>query len=189
MFRCISTAIVFSIATAQAISAQEATQSEEALAWDAVKSSGASAEVSDFIARYPAGEYTKEAKALLIDLLWEELDGEAPAAVVEQVEEPAEQVVAVTFSAPLTQGAPEIVGKSLEELIEGTPLFPPVEGLPESFWKEQECSNCHEWEAANLCTQANSYLSEAGSVNLEKQHPYGGTFKVSLRNWAAGGCE
>jgi len=77
MFRCISTAIVFSIATAQAISAQEATQSEEALAWDAVKSSGASAEVSDFIARYPAGEYTKEAKALLIDLLWEELDGEA----------------------------------------------------------------------------------------------------------------
>jgi len=74
-------------------------------------------------------------------------------------------------------------------LIEGTPLFPPVEGLPESFWKEQECSNCHEWEAANLCTQANSYLSEAGSVNLEKQHPYGGTFKVSLRNWAAGGCE
>jgi hypothetical protein len=68
-------------------------------------------------------------------------------------------------------------------------LFPPVEGLPESYWKDQQCSNCHDWQRANLCVQANTYLSDVGSENLTKQHPYGGTFKQNLRSWARGGCE
>ena len=95
----------------------------------------------------------------------------------------------VTFAAPLTARSPEVMGKSIEELIKGSPLYPPIEGLPESFWKAQDCSNCHEWNPANLCEQANFYLSDAGAANLTKQHPYGGTFKLNLAQWARGGCQ
>lgn len=185
MFRSITMAVILSLATAQAVSAQ----SNEEAAWNAAKSSGTSAEVFEFIETYPEGEFTAEAKAYLIDLLWTELDGEAAAPATAEAETAEAEVVAVTFSTPLTVGTPEIIGKSLEELIESSPLFPPVEGLPEEYWKEQQCSNCHEWEEANLCTQANSYLSDAGGENLTKKHPFGGAFKLNLRSWAQGGCE
>lgn len=186
MLRNITTAVILSLATAQGISAQTG---DEAADWDAAKSSGASAEVFEFIENYPDGEFTADAKAHLIDLLWKELDGEGTAPATAEATEPAAEVVAVTFSAPLTVGTPEVIGKSIEELIAGTPLFPPVEGLPEEFWKEQTCSNCHEWEQANLCDQGKTYMSDAGGENLSKQHPYGGAFKLNLRNWAQGGCE
>jgi hypothetical protein len=191
MFRTILSVSAILLATASAISAQESTtettQSEEAIIWDAIKDSDASADVFAFIEQYPNGEFTKEAQALMIDLLWAEMAAVSPVTVIE--EPTSEDIVAITFSAPLTEGAPEIVGKSLEELIVGSPLFPPVEGLPESYWKTQECSNCHEWEQANLCVQANTYLTDAGAENLTKQHPYGGTFKQNLQSWAMTGCE
>jgi len=123
----------------------------------------------------------------MIDLLWVELATNAPETPSEAT--PLQSVTSVTFSAPLSEGSSDIVGKTLEDLIAGTPLYPPVEGLPEEYWKTKECSSCHEWEQANLCTQANTYLSDAGAENLVKQHPYGGTFKLNLRNWAQAGCE
>lgn len=188
MLRNITTSLLFTLATTHALSAQVAAQSEEAAEWDAARSSGQSAQVSDFIEKYPEGDFSNEARAFLIDLLWQELDGEiaAPAATDSTSEQ---EVVTVTFTSPLTVGAPEIIGKSIEQLIQGAPLFPPVEGLPESYWKEQTCSNCHEWERANLCDQANTYLTDAGGENLSKQHPYGGGLKLNLRYWAQGGCQ
>lgn len=185
MFRSIPTAVFLTLSTVHAVSAQ----TDEATAWEAARSSGASAEVFEFIENYPDGEFTSAAKAHLIDLLWTELDGDAVVPGAAEATDAEPEVVSVTFSAPLTIGTPEVIGKSLEELIDGSPLFPPVEGLPESYWKEQQCSNCHEWEQANLCTQANTYLSDAGGENLSKKHPYGGGFKLNLRNWAQGGCE
>ncbi len=188
MFRRILSVGAIMLATTTIASAQEAS-TEEALAWEAVKDSDASADVFAFIERYPNGAFTKDAQALMIDLLWVEMAAAAPVTDAETGEPTSQDPIAVTFSAPLTEGDPEIVGKSIEELIVGSPLFPPVEGLPESYWKEQDCSNCHEWEQANLCTQANTYLTDAGAENLTKQHPYGGTFKQNLRVWAMAGCE
>jgi hypothetical protein len=95
----------------------------------------------------------------------------------------------VSFNAALTSSEPAVNGKAIANLITGSPLYPPVEGLPESYWKEQTCKNCHTWEQANLCDQANFYLTEKGAVNLTKQHPYGGPFKQVLKVWAEGGCE
>lgn len=95
----------------------------------------------------------------------------------------------VSFSVPLAAGSPEVVGMSIEELIAGMPLFAPIEGLPEELWKDQECASCHEWNPANLCDQANFYLGEAGAANPTKPHPYGGTFKQNLAQWARGGCQ
>lgn len=197
MFRTVLFAVAILLSTttigaAQETSTQSATpeaQSEEALAWESVKDSDASADVFAFIERFPDGAFTKEAQALMIDLLWAEMAATGPAAEPEPEGTDGQLSVVVTFNEPLTVGDPEVVGRSLKELIEGRPLFPPVEGLPESYWKTETCSSCHEWEPANLCDQAKTYLSEAGAENLTKKHPYGGSFKQNLRSWAISGCE
>lgn len=94
----------------------------------------------------------------------------------------------MTFSTPLTVGSPDITGQTIEELIAGTAKFPPIEGLPEELWVDHTCASCHEWNAENLCEQGNFYLGDAGVENLVKPHPYGGTFKQNLAQWAQGGC-
>ncbi len=159
----------------------------ETTAWQAIEKSVVSADFVKFLETYPNGDYSDLATSRLVALLADELAASAETAV----EEPATELPATTvlFDVPLATGDPEIVGQTLAELIKGNPLFPPVEGLPESYWKDQQCSNCHDWQRVNLCEQANTYLSDAGSENLTKQHPYGGTFKQNLRSWAQGGCE
>ncbi len=160
----------------------------ETVAWQAIENSDASADFVNFLESFPTGQYSDRAKTRLVALLADEL---ATAQQQQPVDEPTAPAApsAVFFDVPLEAGDPEVVGQTLAELIKGNPLFPPVEGLPESYWKDQQCSNCHDWQRANLCDQANTYLSDAGSENLSKQHPYGGTFKQNLRVWAQGGCE
>ena len=94
----------------------------------------------------------------------------------------------VAFDSPLDSADPALTGRSIADLIAGTPLFPPLEGLPEELWKGQKCSNCHEWTAEALCTQAQTYLLSSGERSLALPHPYGSEFKQTLRSWAAGGC-
>lgn len=94
----------------------------------------------------------------------------------------------VFFDRILTGGGPNLAGKSIKDLIAGSPLFPPIEGLPEPVWKNQKCSHCHEWTSDRLCTQAKTYLADSGTRALGKDHPYGGGFKRALRAWATGGC-
>lgn len=181
---------------------------DELAAWTAVQANATSTSVLAFLNDFPDGAFAQQARELFVDVLAQERGAPvetspepqptaeaepevtAPEPETAQVDETEAQApVAVSFSAPLAQGDPAIVGKSLEELIKGSPLFPPIEGLPESYWQEVECSSCHQWEQANLCDQANTYLSDAGSANLTKQHPYGGTFKKNLVFWADGGCQ
>ena len=63
-----------------------------------------------------------------------------------------------------------------------------MEGLPESYWKTQTCSNCHQWTKEALCQQGQTYLTATGEFALDKQHPIDG-FKQVLREWAASGCQ
>lgn len=164
---------------------QPALANEEAQAWETVSQSTATAEVYAFIEKYPNGTFIKQAKAYMIDLLWSELNAPEKA----PVEQTASLVSAsLTFTTPLTEGTADIIGKTFEDLIKGKPLFPPIEGLPEQVWKSKDCSSCHEWQQANLCEQAHTYASDVGSENLTKKHPYGGSFKLNLRTWAAHGC-
>ena len=95
----------------------------------------------------------------------------------------------ITFESPLDSEVESVNGKSIAELIGTTPLFPPVEGLPDEYWKNQHCSNCHEWTRERICTQANTYLSLNMQRSLDKAHPFGGVLKRSLKAWAAGGCQ
>jgi hypothetical protein len=78
-------------------------------------------------------------------------------------------------------------GHSLAELIQGTPLFPPIQGLEESVWKKQ-CPSCHQWSQKNLCDQANTYLKNPKAA-LRVPHPYGGPEKVAMMQWAKTGCQ
>jgi hypothetical protein len=110
------------------------------------------------------------------------------------LEEPAPAVAStgmpdtVTFDAPLGVGDPEVATRSIAELIDGSPRFPPIDGLPDIAWKDKACSNCHQWNQENLCTQAKTYLAD-GKAALAKSHPLGGAFKQALAIWARDGCK
>ncbi len=93
----------------------------------------------------------------------------------------------VAFNAPLGMGDPQLATRSISELIRGSPRFAPIDGLPEAVWKDKTCAACHQWEQANLCEQARTYISDDAPA-AAKQHPYGGAFKDALRLWAEKGC-
>jgi hypothetical protein len=95
----------------------------------------------------------------------------------------------VKFDLPLVAPGSIIDGILLSEITQLSPMFPPVEGLPEEYWKEVTCANCHEWNKERLCDQSNVYLNLSGQSNLEKPHPFNGDLKRNLRQWAAGGCQ
>jgi hypothetical protein len=92
------------------------------------------------------------------------------------------------YTAPITFGPFPVNGHSIEELITGTPLFPPIEGLDDSVWKKT-CSNCHKWDQRTLCEQGTSYAKNP-RASLRISHPYGGgVFQLALMRWAKAGCQ
>ncbi|MEM7438316.1 MAG: hypothetical protein AAF393_01865 [Pseudomonadota bacterium] len=96
---------------------------------------------------------------------------------------------AVTFSEPITGYTPDVEGKSLEDLLNGSPLHAPIDGLPDTLWKDKACSTCHQWSREDLCEQGKRYVSGALDLALTKPHPYGGGFKQSVNDWANQGCQ
>lgn len=94
----------------------------------------------------------------------------------------------VTFLGPISDPGGAADGRSLAELIKGSPVYPPLEGLPEAVWKEKDCASCHAWDRDTLCTQAQTYMTR-GAGGVERiEHPYGSGFKRALLNWASAGC-
>jgi hypothetical protein len=93
---------------------------------------------------------------------------------------------ALHFDQPIPYGATQVRGKTIKELAEGVPMFPPIEGLPEAVW-QKPCTSCHKWTRQALCEQGKSYILRAAEV-FRHPHPYGGAYKLSLMRWAATGC-
>ena len=93
----------------------------------------------------------------------------------------------VIFNKPLDIADPALKGKSIEELIVGSPVFPPIEWLDPGIWQKKNCGTCHQWTKERLCTQAKTYV---GAENMVRrlEHPYGLPFKQTLERWAEGGC-
>jgi hypothetical protein len=98
---------------------------------------------------------------------------------------PAEEVV--RFNVPLTSGPFPVNGNSLEQLVAGVPLFPPIEGLDEKVWKKN-CTACHKWDRQTLCEQGASYIKDPKTA-LRGSHPYGGAEKIAMMQWAKTGCQ
>jgi hypothetical protein len=91
------------------------------------------------------------------------------------------------FNEPITTGPPPVNGHSLEELVKGVPLFPPIEGLPEAVWKKP-CSTCHKWDRQSLCEQGAVYVKNP-KVAFRGSHPYGGPEKIAILEWTKAGCQ
>lgn len=94
----------------------------------------------------------------------------------------------IAFDTPLIVPGSVINGQSIAQLITGSPLFPPIDGIPETLWKGQQCSNCHKWTKEALCDQGKTYSGPTGPDALQKKHPYGGAFKAALKTYALEGC-
>jgi hypothetical protein len=91
------------------------------------------------------------------------------------------------FNQPIPFGPFPVNGHSIQEMIDSTPMFPPIEGLEESLWKKK-CTSCHQWNQARMCEQAGTYV-KAPKFVLRVQHPFGGTLKLALMRWAMSGCQ
>jgi hypothetical protein len=94
----------------------------------------------------------------------------------------------IFFDRPIAAGGPEVEGRSLAEIIEGSPLFPPIEGLPDEVWKGKHCSDCHEWTQAAMCDQGKFYGTSGDPLLLGPVHPLGGQLQRVLKAWAEQGC-
>ena len=156
---------------------------------DIAQRSGLAADYEAYLAEYPQGIYAELANFELDVLAKKAAAASTPAEPVAVAPAPVELPASVSFSVPLSTGGPGIQGFSLEQLAKGSPLFPPIEGIPESLWKGKDCSNCHQWTREALCTQGRTYLDVVATRALAKEHPYGGMFKQSLKVWAGGDCQ
>jgi hypothetical protein len=94
---------------------------------------------------------------------------------------------AITFTGKITEGPTPVNGSSLAQLITGTPIYPPIEGLPDAVWKKT-CNSCHQWNQQSLCVQAKLYAKDP-KMTMRIQHPYGGPEKIAMMKWAQGGCQ
>ena len=150
---------------------------------ETARRTGELADYEAYLAAYPNGAYA-ELAASEISILSERVAALEPVAP----EHFADGEV-VTYDAPIPGDLDGLSGRTIAELIVGSPNYPPIEGLPEPVWKEKTCADCHSWTREALCTQGNTYLAESASRSLSKAHPYGGGFKHTLRTWARGGCE
>lgn len=115
----------------------------------------------------------------------------APAAAppaASSAQSPASGQSVVTFTGTITEGPTPINGSSLAKLITSTPIYPPVEGLPDEVWKNKTCNSCHQWNQQSLCVQAKLYVNNP-KMALRIQHPFGGPEKVAMIKWAQGGCQ
>lgn len=163
------------------------------------QASGAGADFQAYLDAFPEGIYAEFA-AFELKIIEEKAARAAAAAQAAPQPQQGDTVVAsraaaapmgteLTWEMPFTSGGEFLLGKSIEQLVTLSPQFPPIEGLPEELWKDQTCSNCHQWTKEALCTQGQTYVNAGNSEAVSKQHPYGGGFKMNVRSWAEGGCK
>ncbi|WP_424985114.1 caspase family protein [Microbulbifer sp. S227A] len=169
---------------------------EEQKMFETAQSEASIASYQAYLDAYPDGVFTEFANGELVALrekAGHDPEGEgvtpAPETVAVQVPEtPAKPAGPITFETALVSELSEVSGRSIADLIKMSPLYPPVDGLPEEYWKDQTCSNCHQWTQERLCNQAGAYLSASMERSLDKKHPFGGALKRHLKSWAEAGC-
>lgn len=168
------------------------------------RTSGAAVDYQAYLDAFPDGVFA-ELAAFELDILAQkavaaaEAPPDDPPAAAEPPEnevalnralvaQAGQDVLGLTFNSPFPTGGPPIQGLSIAEIVELSPLFAPIEGLPEALWKAETCSSCHAWTRAALCTQGKTYVTAADDRAVRKQHPFGGVFKQGLKGWAAADC-
>ena len=149
--------------------------------WELVSRSNDAEKIETFLENFPGSEHADEAREMLGQI-------EAQESTYRLEDSIFQTIGNVTYTAPIAFGNEALIGLTLSEIIEASPAYPPVEGLPEAMWQEQSCGSCHNWTRATLCTQAGTYVSMDPAKYREKMHPFGGLLKINLRNWAQNDC-
>ena len=165
-----------------------AAESDEEHLWETVRVSSDPVQIKLFLKAYPDTAHRSEAEELLAVVMPAVPEGQAEAGEVDAATSAAIAASEVTFAGPIVAGTVDIVGKSIEGLIATEPQFSPIPGLPDEAWQGAKCTSCHQWTKAALCDQGKFYAKQVDLVALETQHPLGGAFKLTLRRWAALGC-
>ena len=181
--RALLSATMIAAADAEAPTEIQLPDAEEIMSFESAVSVGSVESLESYLMKYSDNYYTSE---VLQNLLAIKKDSAHPLSNTLATMDLQE---GVTFAGLIENGAEELIGFSISELIRGSPLYPPVPDLPETYWKTKSCSNCHQWTRDALCTQSHVYEGQTNDRSLVKQHPYGGSFKQVLRSWAAGGCQ
>jgi hypothetical protein len=160
-----------------------ATGPEEQAAFEAAQAQPSVETWETFIAQHPDSVFRELAETELAALV--EKSGTDPVA-----NPPADQPVFgdLFFDQPLTAGGPDVEGRSIAEIIQTSPLFPPIEGLPDEVWKGKHCKDCHSWTQPALCDQGKFYVNSGEPMELGAIHPYGGQLRRVLKAWAEQGC-
>ena len=167
----------------------------EVAAFEAAQAAGTLAAFQGFVAAFPGSSFTEAVNAEIALLgtapqvaatpsVAPQEGGSVDAALKSQIE-----ATDIAFSAPLAIGTSDMVGRSIEELIQTKPLYSPIEGLPKEAWEGQPCAACHKWTETALCDQGKVSVKEAAALVASTQHPLGGEFKLTLKTWAAAGCK
>lgn len=165
--------------------------------FQAAQSEGSASGYQAYLQAFPKGIFAEFAKQELAALKADGTSdpvGQGGQAEAETATAPSPKVTdkaptTVTFDQPFDLGLPGLENVTIADIVKQSPMFPPVEGLPEEYWKDKTCSNCHQWTKERLCEQSNVYLSLNMQRSLDKQHPFGGALKRNLKTWAAGGCK
>lgn len=164
------------------LQAQEGQSDIESIMWEFVSTTDDLGQVETFIASFPNSQNIEEAQAIADNLRSREN-------AVNMEDTIFATVGSVSYSAPLAFGDSHIMGRTLSQIIQSSPAYPPIEGLPDAIWKDKTCASCHTWTRQDLCVQANTYVSMDPTKYREKKHPFGGLLKMNLRNWAQNGCD
>jgi hypothetical protein len=156
---------------------------DEQAAFEAAQAQPSVETWESFIARHPDSTFRELAETELAALV--EKSGTDPVS-----NPPHDQPVFgdLFFDQPLTAGGPDVEGRSMADIIQTSPLFPPIEGLPDEVWKGKQCKDCHEWTQQALCDQGKFYVNSGERLELGAIHPYGGQLRRVLKAWAEQGC-
>ncbi|MEX0284446.1 MAG: caspase domain-containing protein [Paracoccaceae bacterium] len=142
-----------------------------------------------YLRMYPSGTYADVARLEVAALAQAEAsESDAGGARVASDPDPIPEQT-VTFIDPLVSDVEAVNGRSIAILMNTVPLYSPMDGLPDVYWKDQACGSCHEWSEDRLCDHATRYLGAAREYAEATPHPFGGGLKKNLRFWAAGGCQ
>ncbi|WP_417208544.1 caspase family protein [Antarctobacter sp.] len=167
--------------------------------WLKVQQSKDPQEVVAFIRKHPTSAHITAAGVLLSELLVQ--DDATPGADITALStiEPAETPT-VRKTDTLTAGSNQSTGvrtdqkkdsvyfgMSLDELLLQSPLYAPIEGLPQELWQNEVCGTCHNWTKRDLCDQGMRYQNEV--IGSGQIHPLGGAFRSNLKDFAARGCK
>lgn len=155
---------------------------DESMLVEAARTSGSVEAYLEYLRHYPDGIFAEAARSEIAALT------KRPVQIAAATPRATAGDLAVTFSTPFPTTEPALAGRSIETLLAGTPMFSPIEGLPEELWKDQSCTNCHKWTRDNFCTQSRVYLEASAVALVDGEHPFGPDFKMALRNWARNDC-